>query len=36
MEWAVADVLVYAPYGSQVPVGERVPRWSWDGLVAQA
>jgi hemoglobin len=33
MKWAVADVLVYAPYGSTVPPGERVPRWSWDGLV---
>ena len=31
--WAVADVLVYAPMGSQVPDGVRMPHWSWDGLV---
>jgi hemoglobin len=35
MTWAVSDVLVYAPVGSQVPAGERMPHWSWDGLVGQ-
>jgi hemoglobin len=35
MEWAVADVLVYAPHGSVAPAGERMPHWSWDGLVEQ-
>ena len=34
MEWAVADVLVYAPVGSVVPTGAAMPRWSWDGLSA--
>lgn len=33
MEWAVADVLVYAPEGSEVPSDVPVPQWSWDGLV---
>ena len=32
MEWAVVEVLFYAPSGSQVPPDLRVPRWSWDGL----
>ena len=32
MTWAVADVLVFAPIGSQVPAGRSMPRWSWDGL----
>ncbi len=32
LEWAVADVLVYAPKGSVVPPRTHVPRWSWDGL----
>ena len=32
MEWAVADVLSYAPAGSVVPAGRPVPRWSWSGL----
>ena len=36
MEWAVADVLVYAPHGSVVPPGERMPHWSWDGPVEPA
>jgi hemoglobin len=27
MEWSVRDVLVYAPYGSEVPDGLPVPRW---------
>ena len=35
MTWAVSDVLVYAPVGSQVPAGKRMPHWSWDGLVGQ-
>jgi hemoglobin len=32
MEWAVGDVLQYAPRGSTVPADLPVPRWSWDGL----
>jgi hypothetical protein len=36
MVWAVADVLVFAPYGSVVPDGRSVPHWSWDGLVTSA
>ncbi len=34
MEWAVADVLVYAPKDSVVPAQAVMPRWSWDGLSA--
>ena len=33
MRWAVDDVLVYAPVGSVVAPGARMPRWDWDGLV---
>ena len=33
MEWAVAEVLAYSPFGARVPAGLNVPRWSWDGLV---
>jgi len=32
MRWAVADVLSYAPHGSEPPADAPVPRWSWDGL----
>jgi hemoglobin len=32
MEWAVADVMAYAPHGSSVPPGLAMPHWSWDGL----
>jgi hemoglobin len=32
MEWAVADVMAYAPSDSVVPSEAAVPRWSWDGL----
>jgi hemoglobin len=32
MEWAVGDVLSYAPAGSQVPTQLPVPHWSWNGL----
>jgi len=32
MEWAVAEVLAYAPPGVQVQTGLPVPRWSWNGL----
>ena len=32
MEWAVHDVLGYAPAGSHVPEALPVPRWSWNGL----
>jgi hemoglobin len=31
MEWAVVDVISYAPAGSHVPAGLPVPRWSWNG-----
>jgi hemoglobin len=34
MEWAVADVLTYAPEDSVVPAGAAMPRWSWDGRSA--
>jgi len=33
MEWAVADVLVYAPEGATVPSDVPMPQWSWNGLV---
>jgi hemoglobin len=36
MEWAVDEVLSYAPQGSIVPSDRPVPRWSWDGLVQGA
>jgi hemoglobin len=32
MEWAVRDVLAYAPQGTDVPTDMAVPRWSWGGL----
>jgi hemoglobin len=32
MEWAVGDVLVYSPEGSEVPSEVPMPHWSWDGL----
>jgi hypothetical protein len=32
MEWAVNDVLAYAPQGATVPTDMVVPRWSWGGL----
>jgi hemoglobin len=32
MEWAVTEVLTYAPSDAQVPAGMPVPRWSWNGL----
>jgi hemoglobin len=31
MEWAVGEVMTYAPYGSVVPADLAVPRWGWDG-----
>ena len=34
MEWAVADVLIYAPVDSVVPADSAMPRWTWDGLSA--
>lgn len=35
MEAAVLEVLSYSPAGSHVPPGQPVPRWSWNGAVAQ-
>jgi hemoglobin len=34
MEWAVADVMVYAPAGATVTPGQAMPHWSWEGLQA--
>ncbi len=34
MEWAVRDVMRYAPADAVVPAGHPVPRWTWDGLQA--
>jgi len=35
MEWAVADVLAYAPQDAEeVPSDLPIPRWSWNGLLA--
>ena len=36
MEWAVADVMSYAPAGAVVPDQASLPRWSWDGLQRRA
>ena len=33
MTWAVDEVLVYAPRGSNAPAGVVMPHWDWDGLV---
>jgi hemoglobin len=33
MQWAVDEVMTYAPRGSVVPGAAAVPRWSWSGLV---
>jgi hemoglobin len=32
MEWAVWDVMRYAPEDAAVPAGLSVPRWTWSGL----
>jgi hemoglobin len=32
MEWAVADVMAYAPHDAVVPEALAMPHWSWDGL----
>jgi hemoglobin len=32
MEWATNDVQTYSPSDSIVPIGMKVPRWTWDGL----
>ena len=32
MEWAVAEVMSYAPRESHVPEGLPTPRWGWNGL----
>jgi hemoglobin len=34
MEWAVGEVLSYAPADAVVPAGRHVPRWTWGGLQA--
>jgi hemoglobin len=31
MEWAVEEVVSYAPHGAVVPVDLPIPRWSWSG-----
>jgi hemoglobin len=36
MEWAVGEVLSYAPADAVVPAGRPVPRWTWGGLQADA
>ncbi len=36
MEWAVQDVLRYAPADAVVPAGLPVPRWTWGGLQADS
>lgn len=33
MEWAVAEVVSYAPRDATVPADLPMPRWSWDGPV---
>jgi hemoglobin len=32
MEWAVQEVLYYAPKDAEVPEGMPMPQWSWTGL----
>jgi len=32
MEWAVSDVALSHPNDTDVPVGLKIPQWSWDGL----
>jgi len=32
MEWAVAEVMSYAPHNSTVESGQKIPQWTWDGL----
>jgi len=32
IEWAVDDVMAYAPEGSEVPNALPVPHWGWEGL----
>jgi hemoglobin len=34
MEWAVDEVMAYAPGDATVPAGLAMPRWSWGGPVA--
>ena len=31
MEWAVIEVISYAPPEAEVPTGLAVPRWGWNG-----
>ena len=34
MQWAVADVMSFAPKDSVVPDTRAVPRWTWGGVVS--
>lgn len=36
MEYAVAEVVRYAPKGSVVPKSLPTPKWGWDGLIASS
>jgi hypothetical protein len=35
MEWAVDDVLAWPEEDAVVPPGRPMPRWTWDGPVAE-
>ena len=35
MQWAVADVMSFAPKDSVVPDTRAVPRWTWGGVVSR-
>ena len=32
MDWAVGDVMSYAPADAVIPAERPVPRWTWEGL----
>lgn len=34
MRWAVDEFLRCSPQGAEVPAGLAIPRWGWEGLVA--
>jgi hemoglobin len=36
MEWAVDDVLRYPDPDAEIPAGQPMPHWSWDGLVPRS